>query len=506
MLKAREILRQKYEAGLSLRDIGRSCNCGKTTVSEVLERAEKAGITCPINLSDKQLMSALYPPADTRNSPPEPDLEYIFCEMKKKSVTLMLLWEEYKGKHPDGIMYTQFCERYRNFKKSNNIFMHIEHKGGEEAQVDWAGQTMPYVEPETGEVKAAKLFVAVLPASSYPFVYAYGNTMLSNWIDAHARAYEFFDGVPKVTVPDNTKTAVTTPDLFDPVLNKSYHEMARHYRTTVVPARAGKPKDKAADEGMVGHVSRRIIAALRNQQFFSLAEINQAIREELMKLINRPFQKMAGNRRTAFEKIDKPFLQALPATRYEYANWKETKVQFNYHVEYEGFFYSVSYSYAGKPCSVRATGAAIEIYLGTERIAAHRRNHNMFQRYRTLPEHMPEAHKAVCGWNSERFLSWAEKIGPHTKELIQYVLDSREYPVQTYRACMGMMRLCKSHPTEIMENASRAALDKKICSYKYLAILVKQATAKGPQGTPEIIIRHDHVRGSSAYVGGGIHV
>ena len=506
MLKAREILRLKYEAGLSLRDIGRSCNCGKSTVSEVLERAEKARITWPIKLGDKQLMSVLYPPVGTQKSPPEPDLEYIFFEMKKKSVTLMLLWEEYKEKHPDGIMYTQFCERYRNLKKNNNISMHIEHKGGEEVQVDWAGQTMSYVEPETGEVKAANLFVSVLPASSYPFVYAYEDTTLSSWIDAHARAYEFFGGVPKITVPDNTKTAVTTADLFDPVLNKSYHEMARHYRTTVVPARAGKPKDKAADEGMVGHVSRRIIAVLRNRQFFSLFEINQAIQEELVKLINRPFQKMAGNRQTAFEKIDKPFLQALPATRYEYANWKETKVQFNYHVEYEGFFYSVSYSYAGQPCSVRATGKTIEIYLGTDRIAAHRRNYNEFQRYRTLSEHMPEAHKAVYGWNSERFLSWAEKIGPHTKELIQCVLDSREYPVQTYRSCMGIMRLCKNHPKEIMEKASREAIDKKICSYKYLAILVKQVTTKGPQKNPEIIIRHDHVRGSSAYTGGGLRV
>jgi transposase len=417
MLKAREILRLKFEAGLSLREIGRSCNCGKSTVSEVLERAEKAGITWPIDLSDKQLMSALYPPVEIRNAPPEPDLEYVFYEMKKKSVTLMLLWEEYKDKHPDGIMYTQFCERYRNFKKHNDITMPIEHKGGEEVQVDWAGQTMKYANPETGEVKAAYLFVAVLPASSYPFVYAYADTTLPSWIDAHVRAFEFFGGVPKVIVPDNTKTAVTTPDLFDPVLNKSYRELARHYRMTVVPARAGKPKDKAADEGMVGHASRRIMAPLRNRQFFSLHEINLAIQEELGKLIERPFQKLADNRRIAFEKIDQPFLQALPSTIYEYASWKETKVQFNYHVEYGGFFYSVPYTYTGQLCSIRATSKTIEVYVGTERIAAHRRNHNLYKRYRTLPEHMPEAHKMVSGWNSERFLAWAEKIGPHTQEL-----------------------------------------------------------------------------------------
>lgn len=203
MLKAREILRLKHEVGLPLREIGKSCNCGKSTVSEVLERANNAGITWPIELTDKQLLSLLYPPVDHKTTVIEPDMEYVFYAMKKKSVTLMLLWEEYKRQHPDGIMYTQFCERYRKFKKANQLTMHIEHKAGEEMQVDWAGQSMSYVEPETGEVKSAYIFVAVLPASAYPFVYAYGDTKLPNWIDAHVRAYEYFGGVPKVTIPDN---------------------------------------------------------------------------------------------------------------------------------------------------------------------------------------------------------------------------------------------------------------------------------------------------------------
>jgi transposase len=206
---------------------------------------------------------------------------YVFLEMKKRSVTLMLLWEEYKENHPDGIMYTQFCDRYRNFKKNNQISMHKEHKAGEEIEVDWAGDTMSYVDRNTGEIKPAYIFVSVLPASAYPFAYAFEDMKIPNWIDAHVRAYEYFGGVPKVTIPDNTKTAVIKPDLIDPMLNKSYNEMATHYRTTIIPARAGKPKDKAADENMVGNVSRRIIAALRNRQFFSIHEINQAISEDL---------------------------------------------------------------------------------------------------------------------------------------------------------------------------------------------------------------------------------
>ncbi len=495
MPRTREILRLKYEALLSLREIAQACNCGKSTVAEVLSRAEKAGITWPVDLNDKQLMSLLYPPTERKASFPEPDMEYIFREMKRKNVTLMLLWEEYKERYPDGLMYSQFCERYSDFKKQNNIQMHKEHKAGEEVEVDWAGSTMSYVDTETGEIKEAYIFVAVLPASAYPFAYAYEDMKVANWIDAHVRAFEHFRGVPRIIIPDNTKTAVIKPDRLDPVLNKSYYEMARHYRATIVPARGFKPEDKAADENMVGNVSRRIIAALRNQQFFSIHEINLAIAEMLTKFIKRPFQKMEGNRLTAFERIDKPCLQPLPAQKYEYAEWKETKVPFNYHIDYDGFFYSVHYSYINQLCSIRATARGIEIYIGNERVAAYPRNYNTFKRYTTLPEHMPEGHKAVSGWNSDRFLAWAEKIGPST----------REYPVQTYRACMGIMRFSKSYSSEIMESASREALERNACSYKYFSLVLKQVTQNVAENRSEKIILHDNVRGSSAFSGGGLN-
>jgi transposase len=382
--------------------------------------------------------------------------------------------------------------------------MHKEHKGGEEVEVDWAGDIMSYVDRKTGEIKPAYVFVSVLPASAYPFAYAFEDVRISNWIAAHVMAYEYYGGVPKVTIPDNTKTAVIKADLVDPVLNKSYNEMAKHYHTTIIPARAGKPKDKAADENMVGHVSRRIIAALRNRQFFSIHEINQAIREELVKLIHRPFQKMAGTRQSAFETIDKPFLQPLPVTRYEYAQWKETKIQFNYHIDYDGFFYSVHYSYVNSPCSVRATSKIIEIYIGSERVAVHSRNYNPYKRYTTLSEHMPESHQAVSGWSQERFLSWADKTGPNTRELIKHILESREYPVQTYRTCMGIMRLGKDYSIAIVEKASREALDKNACSYKYFGIILKQVATTISKTPPEKIISHDNIRGINAFLGGGI--
>jgi len=505
MLKAREILRLKHEVGLSLREIAQACNCGKTTVSEVLKRAEEAGLTWPFELNDKQLMSLLYPSKKTKKSPPEPDMEYVFYEMKKKNVTLMLLWEEYKEKYPDGIMYTQFCERYRKFKKGNKISLHKEHKGGKEMEVDWAGDTLTYTDIHTGESKQAYLFVAVLPASSYPFVYAYGNTKNPSWIDGHVRAYEYFGGVPEFTIPDNTKTAVIKAHRADPLLNKSYQEMARHYHTTIIPARPGKPKDKAAGENMVGIVSRRIVAALRNRQFFSLYEINQAISEELEKLINRPFQKMKDTRKTAFEKTDKPSLQPLPTKRHEYSDWKETRIVSNYHIEYDRYFYSVHYSHANRLCSVRATSRTIEVYVDCERVAVHRRNYNPNERYTTLEEHMPDEHKVVYGWNTERFLLWADNIGPETRELIQRILENSKHPVQSYRTCMEIMNLSKNYPPEMMETASREALEKDVCSYKYFNIILKQIVANHAIETNEKIIRYENVRGNKAYTGGGIH-
>jgi transposase len=506
MLRAKEILRLKYEAGLSLRDIAKACNCGKSTVAEVLERSDKAKVTFSSSLTDKQLLSLLYPPQQNKSIAAEPDTEYVFYEMKKKGVTLMLLWEEYKELHPEGIMYTQFCERYKNFKKNNRLTMHIEHRAGQEMQIDWAGQTLKYVDTATGELKAALIFVAVLPASAYPFVYAYGDKKMASYIDAHVRAFEYFGGVPNVLIPDNEKTAVTHPDNTDPLLNRSYSEMANHYHTAIVPARPARPKDKAADENMVGNASRRILAPLRNLKFFSIYEINQAIETQLKKFILRPFKKMEGNRITAFEKIDKPALQQLPRTRYEYCDWSPTRVAFNYHVEYEGFYYSTDYAYAGQPCWLRVSAKTIEIFVDSIRVACHVRNYNKFSKYITLPEHMPENHKAVSGWSSHRFIAWAEKIGPNTAKFIKEVLESRQFPVQAYRSCMAILGLEKGCPESIMENAAKTALDKRTYSYKYFLIIFKQELLKaGKEHEHPRIITHENLRGKSAYTGGGIN-
>lgn len=505
MSKVREILRLRFDVGLSLRDIAASCNCGKSTVNDILKRAKNANITWPCKLNDKELLSLIYPPAEGKNAEIEPDLDYIFNEIKKPGMTLMLLWEEYKREHKDGLMYTQFCERYRKFKKANQLSMHIEHKAGEEMQVDWAGSTMAYTDAATGSVKQAYIFVAVLPASSYPFVYAYEDMKKPSWIDAHVRAYEYYGGVPRVTIPDNTKTAVDRPDLVDPYLNTSYAEMARHYGTTLIPARPRKPQDKAADENMVGNISRRIMAALRNHKFFSVAEINQAIKIELDKFVRRPFQKLEGNRLTAFESIDKPALKPLPATCYEYADWVEARIASNYHVEYQNFFYSVPYSYAGDMARVRATVSTIEVFVDNLRIATHKKNNRVDKRYVTLPEHMPEAHKIVAGLNSDHYLSWAEKVGSSTKELITIILDRKDYPIQTYRSCMGIMSLASNYPSEMVEEASLEAIEKGTCNYKYFSIILKQKLLGRKNHIKEKVVVNTNLRGAKNYTGGGIN-
>ncbi|MDD4803266.1 MAG: hypothetical protein PHF24_10070 [Syntrophomonas sp.] len=256
---------------------------------------------------------------------------------------------------------------------------------------------------------------------------------------------------------------------------------------------------------MVGNISRRIIAALRNYQFFSIFEINQAIKTELHRFINRPFQKIEGNRLSSFEAIDKPALMPLPATRYEYADWKNAKIAFNYHVEYEGFFYSVHYSNIGKASRIRATVSVIKIFVDGIRAATHPSNFNTYKRYMTLPEHMPESHKAVTGWSSERYLAWAEKIRPQTKCLISSILDSREYPVQTYRACMGIMRLSSSYPAETVEAASKEAIDKRTCNYKYFSIILKQMVSKESSSESEKIVSNSNLRGAKTYAGGRIN-
>jgi transposase len=499
--KAREILRQHFELGLSQREIAKSANVSLGTVSGIIARARSAGLKCPLPKSNKELGSYLYPPqtSGSKKKYAEPDMGYIHKEMQKKGLTLTLLWEEYKSENPDGLMYTQFCERYREFRKQNNVYMHKVYKAGERVMVDWAGLTMPYAN-EDWEVCKAYIFVGSLPASSYLYAEPFRDMGLRSWIDAHMHMFEYFGGVPAIVTPDCTKTAIIKPDPYDPVENRTYADMARHYGLAVVPARVYRAKDKAPVEKGVQIIERRVIAKLRKSQHLSFAELQGSVRKELDEVNRAPFKKIAGDRKSMFMETERPNLRPLPITRYEYAEWKQAKAGMDYHIEYEKRYYSVLHHYAGKKLQVRATTSTIEIFYEHERIASHKRNYSSKNRYSTLREHMPSNHQAIADWTPERFEAWAMKYGSYTHGYICHLMRNRQHPEQAFKTCAGILRLGESVPLPVMEGICKEALEKNIYTYKYFNMLFKRSTSNEPQSAPAPVI-HINLRGKGYYGG-----
>ncbi|MDP6951909.1 MAG: IS21 family transposase, partial [Alphaproteobacteria bacterium] len=396
MRKIRDVLRLHHAAALSNRAIGRAIEVSASTVSDCLGRARAAGIGWPLpeGMSDNALEQALYgcganPPSGPR---PLPDFAAVHRERRRKGVTLMLLWEEYKAAHPNGLMYSAFCERYRAWRDHLDVVMRQTHRAGDKLFVDYAGQTMPVIDRITGKVRQAQIFVAVLGASNSTYAEATWTQSLPDWVGAHTRAFTFFGGVPNIVVPDNLKSGVTRAHRYEPDLNPTYQDLATHYGLAVVPTRARKPRDKAKVEVGVQHVERAILAVLRNRQFFSLAELNAAIAELLARLNQRPFKKLPGSRLSQFEAIDRPALKPLPATAYEYAEWKQARVHVDYHIEVQRHYYSVPHHLIKRQIDVRITAAAIECFHKGQRVACHRRDDTP-GRHTTVPEHMPENHR-----------------------------------------------------------------------------------------------------------------
>ena len=498
MKKVKEVLRMKDE-GFSYRDIALSIGCSKAVIGETLKRAQEAGIESVDSYTEEELEGLLFPPKPKDDSGIDKTyMEYLLKELGKKHVTRFLLWQEYKEEYPEGLMYSQFCEKIRQAKKANDIYFTKTHKGGEVCETDWAGTKIPYYDIESQEERAASLFVAALPASSYMFAYAYGNQKTESWIEGHIRAFIYYGGTPRILTPDCTKTAVTTSDLYEPVLNETYEEMARHYGIDIIPARPGKPQDKASVENAVGLASRQIIAALRNERFTSIKQINEAIEVKLAKLVEQPFQKMAGCRRSAFEQIDKPALRPLPKAHYELAYFKTSKIGPNYHVEYEGFFYSVPYQYRAKVGHIRATRTTIEVLVGGERVCSHQRKYDG-NRYTTDFNHLPDNHQIMA--DNQRYIEQASVFGEKTVDYIKAVMGSVPHYVQAYRSCMGILREAEGVDKEMVEAASLYALERRWLSSKYFTSILKEKkdTLAGKNNK---IIRHDNIRGNEAYKGG----
>jgi transposase len=505
MRKVKEVLRLKWGCGLSNRAIAASLAIAPSTVWEYLRRATAAGLSWPLpeGLDEEQLEAALFateapPPADQR---PLPEWPQVHQELRRKGVTLTLLWQEYKAAHPEGYQYSQFCERYRQWAGKLDVCLRQDYKAGEKMFVDWAGQTFPVTDPATGRERQAQIFVAVLGASNYTWVEATWTQGLPDWIAAHVHAWEAFGGVADLTIPDNTRTGVSEACYYEPDLNPTYADLARHYGTAVVPARVRRPRDKAKVETGVQNVERQILAPLRHRTFFSLAELNQALRERLAEHNERPFQKLPGSRQSLFETLEKPALKPLPPTRFEFATWKKAQVHIDYHVEVEGHYYSVPYQLVRQKLDVRLTAGAVECFRKGRRVASHPRS---FQkgRHTTTPEHMPKSHREYLEWTPERLVRWAAKSGPATAGVVRAILESRPHPLQGYRSCLGLMRLGKLYGAERLEAACARARAIQSASYRSVASILKAGLdrqALPEQPAPQRALLHANVRGADYY-------
>lgn len=504
MRKIREILRLKHECKRSNREIAISCGIGSSTVSDYLIRARVAGVTWPVDpsIDDATLEQLLFPSvAPVIASKKAPDFQQIHNELKRrKSVTLGLLWEEYKEDHPNGYQYSWFCKNYRTWTGHLDVVMRQDHRAGEKLFVDYAGQTVPVVDRLTGEVTQSQIFVAVLGASNYTYAEATKSQKLEDWIGSHVRTFSFMGGIPELVVPDNLKSGVTKACRYEPDVNPTYLDLANHYNTAILPARAKKPRDKAKAEAGVLLVERWILARLRNHTFFSIAELNKEIKNLLVRLNSKPFKKLLGSRQSQFEELDKPALKPLPTTPYRIAYWKKATVNIDYHIEVEGHYYSVPYQLVKKKLDVRYTDKTVEVLHKGKRIASHIRN-NYRGHHTTVKEHMPKRHQKYLEWTPDRFQRWAQKIGPQTATLTETLLHSKAHPQQAYRSILGILRLSKSYGDDRLEEACRRALHFNALSYRSIASILKnnldKKTPTTKTETPPV--NHDNIRGAKYY-------
>jgi transposase len=423
---------------------------------------------------------------------------------RSKGVTLRLLWEEYRADEPAGYGYTQFCEYYRRFVSGLEPALRQPYRAGEKLFVDWADETIPVVESSNGATWQAHLFVATLGASNYTYAEAFANTQLPSWVEAHMRAWEFFGGVARVTVPDNEKTAVTKACHYEPALQRTYEDLARHYGTVVIPARPGEPRDKAKVEAAVQNAERRIVAVLRHETFFSLAELNRAIGKALGDLNARPFQKMAGSRRELFEELDRPALLPLPAGRYQMGVWREAKANIDYHVQVDWHCYSVAYQLANQPMEVHLSARTVEIFYRGKRVALQERSYKRGG-HTTDRGHMPESHKRHLEWTPGRLVRWSVKeVGPCCGEVVAKILKTKPHPEQGYRACLGIMRLGRHYGRERPEAACRRAALLDVYTYRSIQSILMSGADRRPVPSPEEAppgpaILHENLRGRDYY-------
>lgn len=516
MRRIREVLRLKHELDRNHRQISAATGLSKGSVSEYLRRAKEAEVTWEVarELTDGELEGRLFK-TPGRNLPVDRvpvDCEWVHREMRRKTVTLQLLWVEYQdaARHDAAsrrpYQYSQFCERYKQFRKRVDASMRQQHRGGEKAFVDYSGAKPTIVDRETGEVIEVELYVAVLGASSFTFAEATRTQQRDEFIASTARAFEYFGGVPEITVPDQLRSAVSGPDRLDPEINPVFAEFAEHYGTAVIPARPRKPKDKAKVEVAVQVAQRWILARLRNVTFFSLEDLNAAIAELLEDLNDRPFRKLEGCRRSAYEQLDKPALQPLPARRFEPSTWKKAKIHIDYHAEFDARYYSASHHLIGSEVWVRATVSSVELLLDGRRIASHKRSYGPKGTYVTDPAHRPKSHQQWGAWPPQRVIAWAAELGPSTGRVVELIIANKPHPEQGYRSCLALIRDVKRYSQDRVEAACRRALRINAPTRRSVVAILRNgldqvADDDGAEQLP-LPVDHDNVRGGDYFATG----
>jgi transposase len=506
MRRIREVLRLKHQCGLSYGEIARSLGISKGSVANYLARAEAAGLTHEgaSALDDGALLARLAPRAHGLAQFEAPDFVRVHRELKRKGVTLTLLWEEY-CEAAQGVPYSRsrFFERYQAFVRTLRRSMRQTHVAGEKLFVDFAGQTVPVIDRESAEVRRAHVFVAVWGASNYTYAEATWRETSADWIGAHVNAFNHAGGVPALLVPDNPKALISQAHRYEPVPNRTYQALAEHYGCAILPARTYKPRDKAKVEAGVLLVERWILARLRHRRFFSLAELNAAIGALLEDLNGRAFQKLDGSRRSWFDTLERPALKPLPAIAFEYAQFKRARVsRLDYHVEFERHFYSVPHSLVGEEVELRVTRGTVEVLYRNRRIASHARSAHRGG-YTTVPEHMPASHRAHARWTPQRLIEWARGIGPATESVVTYILQTKPHPEQGYRACLGMLALARTYGAARLEAACARAVHVGAKSRKSVASILGRSLDQQPL-QPLIhdeasLPAHANVRGAKYY-------
>ena len=499
MRKIKDVLRLKHDTRLSHEQIAGSLGISKGVVAKYVGLAAAAGLTWPdVQACDEITLERRLLAAPQRpRSHVQPDYGRAHQELRRKGMTLMLLWEEYRADHAEDqtYSYSQYCDNYRRFAKQLKRSMRQIHRAGEKLFIDFAGPTVAL-----SDGARAHIFVAAMGASSYTFACATPRETMVDWIESTVKALTFFGGVTQLIVPDNPRAMIADPNRYEPRANDTVLDFARHYGTSVLPARPYHPQDKAKVESAVQVVERWVMARLRHQRLATVHEVNLAIQPLLEQLNHRPFQKLPGSRASTFAALDAPALLPLPAQRYEMADFKTVRVDIDYHIEVEGHRYSVPHALVGQALEARITTGVIELLHRGQRVASHVRNHRRGD-FSTIAEHMPAAHRAHMEWTPQRLIHWGQDIGVATAVVVTRLLEERKHPEHGYRACLGLLALAKRYGKPRLEAACVLALQIGVCRYRHVRDILannrdqSQLTVTDDWVSPD----HAHVRGPTYY-------